>query len=223
MTRKIPAILIYRHPDGTEEHIQLDHDVTTLGRSDTCAVHIPLATVSRLHARIEQQHGRYVVFDIGSANGTFVNGKQIDQGYMLSTGDELWIGTREAVLSFTDPEQTLIAPGSGTAPTLAIDIEAHSVEVYGALVELSRLEYSLLLHLANNSGTVCSREGCFLAVWGKPYDHATCGDALNACVAKLRRNLRAATQAVGQEAPQITTIHGVGFRLDTDVIFVQHT
>jgi DNA-binding response OmpR family regulator len=219
MASKKHAILIFYSPGGIEDQIQLKHDITTLGRSDTCAVHLPLATVSRLHARIERQHGRYMLFDIGSANGTFVNGKQIGQGYLLNTGDEIWVGSREARLSFFDPEQTEMALGTSVAPTLAIDSQARNVRAYGASVELSRLEYSLLMHLANNSGTVCTREGCFLAVWDRPYDHMTCGDALNACVAKLRRNLRAAAQSVGQEAPPIKTIQGVGFRLDTDVTF----
>ena len=86
-------------------------------------------------------------------------------------------------------------------------------------VQLSPLEYGLLLHLAHNPGTVCTREGSFLAVWGQPYDHATCEDALNACIAKLRRNLRAAAESAGQEPPQITTVQRVGFRLDSDVAF----
>ncbi|MEP7188813.1 MAG: hypothetical protein ABI901_06470, partial [Roseiflexaceae bacterium] len=61
-----------------------------------------------------------------------------------------------------------------------------------------------------------------LAVWGQPYDHATCEDALNACIAKLRRNLRAAADSAGQEPPQITTVQRVGFRLDSDVAFAPH-
>jgi len=86
-------------------------------------------------------------------------------------------------------------------------------------VQLSPLEYGMLLHLAHNPGTVCTREGTFLAVWGQPYDHATCEDALNACIAKLRRNLRSAADTAGQEHPPITTVQRVGFRLDCAVAF----
>lgn len=219
MTRAKPGMLTHRRADGAEERIELSQELTTIGRSDSCAVTVPRATVSRLHARIELQHDRYLLFDAGSANGTFVNGRRIQHGQQLSTGDEIWLGSRDAALSFIDPEETLAVSLDRIAPALFIDEGARTVQVYGALVQLSPLEYGLLLHLANNPGTVCTRESCFLAVWGQPYDHDTCEDALNACIAKLRRNLRAAAQPGDHAPPAITTIQRVGFRLDTDVSF----
>jgi DNA-binding winged helix-turn-helix (wHTH) protein len=219
MARATPGILTYRRSDGSEVRVQLSQDVTTLGRSDSCAVAIAFPTVSRLHARIEMQHDRYVLFDAGSANGTFVNGKRLDQGHQLSTGDEIWLGSKDMPISFADPEETLVMHAQvGPAP-LFIDENARTVQVYGVSVQLSPLEYGLLLHLAHNPGTVCTRDGCFLAVWGHSYDHATCEDALNACIAKLRRNLRTSAQSVGEEAPPITTVQRIGFRLDADVVF----
>jgi DNA-binding response OmpR family regulator len=219
MGRASPGLLTYRGTEGTQELFRIHHDVTTLGRSDSCTLVIPLAVVSRLHARIEVQHDRYVLFDAGSANGTFVNGTRIEQGCHLATGDEIWLGSNDAVLKFTDPEETLVMPSSVIVPPLFINEDAHTVQVYDVPAELSPLEFNLLLHLANNPGTVCTREGCFLTVWGQPYDHATCEDALNACIAKLRRNLRTAAQATGHEPPAITTVQRVGFRLDADVAF----
>jgi DNA-binding response OmpR family regulator len=219
MARATPGLLTYRPADGEEQRVQLRQDVTTLGRSDSCAVVIPLAIVSRLHARIELQHDRYLLFDAGSANGTFVNGVRIEQGYQLSTDDEVWLGSSDAVLHFTDPEQTQIMELNIAPPPISIDEDAHGVKVYGMPVQLSPLEYGLLLHFAHNPGTVCTREGCFLAVWGQPYDHATCEDALNACIAKLRRNVRAAAETAGREPPSITTVQRVGFRLDAEVAF----
>jgi DNA-binding winged helix-turn-helix (wHTH) protein len=160
-----------------------------------------------------------LLFDAGSANGTFVNTKRIEQGVQLSTGDEIWLGSSDVTLHFSDPEETLVMQPSVLPPPIFIDEDARTVKVHGASVQLSPLEYSLLLHLAHNPGTVCTREGSFLAVWGQPYDHTTCEDALNACIAKLRRNLRVAAESAGQEPPPITTVQRVGFRLDTDVAF----
>jgi len=215
----MPGVLTQRRADGAEERIQLRQAVTTIGRSDGCTVVIPLPNVSRLHARIELQHDRYVLFDAGSANGTFVNGKRIEQDYKLNTGDEIWLGSGEVALRFTDPEETLIGqPSLGAAP-LFIDEDARAVKVYGVPVQLSPLEYGLLAYLAHTPGVVCTRADCFLAVWGQPYDQATCEDALNACITKLRRNIRTAAESADQQAPAITTIQRVGFRLDTDVVF----
>jgi DNA-binding winged helix-turn-helix (wHTH) protein len=219
MARATPGLLTYRRADGTEERIKLREDLTTLGRSESCAVVIALPVISRLHARIELQHDRYLLFDAGSANGTFVNGVRIEQGTQLSTGDQIWLGSSDVVLAFADPEETLVMQPNILPPALFIDEDARTVKAYALPVQLSPLEYGLLLHLAHNPGTVCTREGSFLAVWGQPYDHATCEDALNACIAKLRRNLRAAAESAGQEPPQITTVQRVGFRLDSDVAF----
>jgi DNA-binding winged helix-turn-helix (wHTH) protein len=221
MARATPGLLIYRRSDGADERFLMRQDVTTLGRSDSCAVVIAHPIVSRLHARIELQHDRYLLFDAGSANGTFVNGVRIEQGHQLSTGDTIWLGSEEATLNFSDPEETLVMQASIKPPALYIDEDARTVKVHNIAVQLSPLEYSLLLHLANNPGTVCTREGCFLAVWKQPYDQATCEDALNACIAKLRRNLRAAAEQAGQESPLITTVQRVGFRLDADVTFAR--
>jgi DNA-binding winged helix-turn-helix (wHTH) protein len=223
MARGTPGLLIYRRAEGAEERIFLRQDVTTIGRSDSCAVVIALPLVSRLHARIEMQHDRYLLFDAGSANGTFVNGERIEQSHQLSTGDTIWLGSAEVTLNFTDPEETLVMQASIRPPALFIDEDARTVKVYDVAVQLSPLEYGLLLHLANNPGTVCTREGCFLAVWKHPYEQATCEDALNACIAKLRRNLRSAAEQAGQEAPQITTVQRVGFRLDADVAFARRS
>lgn len=219
MARATPGLLIRRLADGAEERIELRQDVTTFGRSDSCSVVIPLPTVSRVHARITLQQDRYVLSDAGSANGTFVNGERIQQSHRLSSGDEIWLGTSEVTLAFTDLEETLVMqPGDGPAP-LFIDEDARTVKAYGVPVQLSPLEYGLLSHLAGNRGTVCTRDSCCLAVWGHPYDRATCEDALNACISKLRRHLRVAAISVGQEPPPITTVQRVGFRLDADVAF----
>lgn len=219
MARSRPGILTYRDSDGREEQILLRQDVTTLGRSDTCAVVIPLPTVSRLHARVEVQHDRYMLFDADSANGTFINGQRIEHSHQLTTGDVIWLGSDMTALHFFDPEETLQVSQVAAPPALYIDEGARTSAVYGIPALLSPLEYNLLLYLANNPGTVCTREGCFLHVWHHPYDHATCEDALNACIAKLRRNLRASAEQAGQAPPQITTIPRIGFRLDTPVVF----
>jgi DNA-binding winged helix-turn-helix (wHTH) protein len=204
---------------GTHERIYLEHDVTTLGRSTTCAVVVDAQIVSRLHARIEVQHDRYMLFDAGSANGTFVNGQRIDHGHQLRQDDTIWLGSAEAELLFDDPEATLVLALNTAPAALAIHEQGRTVQVYGVAVPLSPLEYGLLLHLANHPGTVCTRESCFVSVWQQAYDPATCEDALNACLARLRRNLYAAAQQTGHDPPPITTVPRIGFRLDSDVTF----
>lgn len=217
MARVRPGLLIYQRSDTIEEYIPLDRDLATIGRSEACDIVVPHSIVSRLHARIALEHDRYVLSDAGSANGTYINGERIEQGQQLSTDDEIWLGSSDVVLSFSDPDETLNVALHHGPPALFVDEGARVVQVHGVPVQLTTLEYELLRYLAEHPRIVCTREECFLAVWGQPYDHTTCEDALNACVARLRRNLRAAAESVGQPPPQLTTIKRVGLRLDSEV------
>jgi pSer/pThr/pTyr-binding forkhead associated (FHA) protein len=210
-------VLALRLAQGDQPYV-LTEPSTTLGRSSECIVVIPLPTVSRVHAVIEAQHDRYLIRDLESANGTFVNGARIEAPRQLTSGDEIWIGTRQATLSFFDPEETLLVPGAAAMPLL-IDERARVVYVYGVQVQLSPLEHRLLHRLAAEPGAVVTREALFRDVWGQPYDPVTCEDALNAAVAKLRRNLRASAAEVGAAPPVLTTVPRTGFRLDTRAAF----
>jgi pSer/pThr/pTyr-binding forkhead associated (FHA) protein len=166
MARARPGTLLYRQDNQNEAYLSLDQDVMTIGRSASCDIVIPQSIVSRLHARIELQHDRYVLSDAGSANGTFVNGVRIEQGYQLSTSDEIWLGSPEAKLSFSDPDETLGVVLSAGAPPLSIDEEARIVHVYGLPIQLTTLEYELLDYLACQSRKVCTREECFFWLSG---------------------------------------------------------
>jgi DNA-binding winged helix-turn-helix (wHTH) protein len=212
-------MLAYRRLSGTEEYIQLQ-PITTFGRSETCDVVIPSPTVSRVHAQIELQHNRYILSDAGSSNGTYINGRRLEEPTQLSTNDEIWLGSSAVSLLFTDPEETVDVALDSGPPPLVIETDARIARVYGAPVPLTTLEYDLLLFLAQNPRKVCTREMCFAAVWRQPYDHATCEDALNACMARLRRNLRATAASIGREPPQLTTIKRIGFRLDDDAVII---
>ena len=69
----------------------LDQDVTTAGRHPDSDIFLDDVTVSRKHATFSRQDGRFVVRDVGSLNGTYVNRERIDET-VLTTGDEVQIG-----------------------------------------------------------------------------------------------------------------------------------
>lgn len=69
-----------------------DRIATTIGRGDHCDMVIANQHVSRAHAEVMADGATVVVRDLGSSNGTFVNGRRIQQhqlrhGDMLSVGD----------------------------------------------------------------------------------------------------------------------------------------
>jgi hypothetical protein len=64
---------------------------TLIGRSPECDVFLDDVTVSRRHAEIVQEGGSYVIRDLGSLNGTFVNRHRIESS-TLADDDEVQIG-----------------------------------------------------------------------------------------------------------------------------------
>ncbi len=72
---------------------------TTIGRSPDCHITIEDPLVSREHARLILADGEASVADLGSRNGTLVNGERITGLRALRDGDRIRIGTQEFVLS----------------------------------------------------------------------------------------------------------------------------
>ena len=88
-----------------------------LGRDAGCDFTLASDSVSRRHARLELGDGRLTVTDLGSTNGTFVNGKRVQES-VLGVGDEV----RFDVESFRvegpdDPDQTTVRPAAGDDAT----------------------------------------------------------------------------------------------------------
>lgn len=96
----------------------LDGDQLTIGRDSSNAVAINDAEVSRKHSRLTFQGGRYVIEDLGSTNGTFVNGQRLTGPYVLKSGDVVSLG-EQIVLMFdvmsADPGATIASPRKAVA------------------------------------------------------------------------------------------------------------
>lgn len=67
-------------------------EACVLGRALDCQVHIQDLTVSRRHARVSRSNGRFVVEDLGSGNGTFVNEVPVSR-HILNPGDIIGVST----------------------------------------------------------------------------------------------------------------------------------
>ena len=66
----------------------------TVGRAAGCQIALPDDTyVSTLHARVFQRDGQAFVEDLGSTNGTYVNGDRVTSAVPLRRGDRLQVGS----------------------------------------------------------------------------------------------------------------------------------
>ncbi len=66
-------------PKGTRKIFPLVANQTTLGRQDDCDLKIPLSEISRRHCQIIVEEKSVRIKDLGSANGTFVDGQKVDE------------------------------------------------------------------------------------------------------------------------------------------------
>jgi pSer/pThr/pTyr-binding forkhead associated (FHA) protein len=74
----------------------LDADVVRAGRHPESDIFLDDITVSRRHAEIVREGGHYLVRDVGSLNGTYLNRERVESA-PLADGDELQIGTFKLV------------------------------------------------------------------------------------------------------------------------------
>jgi pSer/pThr/pTyr-binding forkhead associated (FHA) protein len=80
----------------------LDRDVVTVGRHPDSDIFLDDITVSRRHAEFRREAQRFWIHDVGSLNGTYVNGSRADD-QLLVTGDEVQVGKFKLVAFLAEP------------------------------------------------------------------------------------------------------------------------
>lgn len=110
----VPAFLEVWRPGGAKL-VVLDAPRVTVGRASTNDVVVEDSSTSRLHAVLENYAGAWSVRDLGSSNGTFVNGERIVGESSLQPGDEVRLGNSRLVFR-TDRPSDLRATTSAEPP-----------------------------------------------------------------------------------------------------------
>ncbi len=87
------ASLVHVRSDGRQREIPLNHPVTLVGRRTDCQLRIPISSVSRRHCELRMADGGLYLRDLGSSNGTFVNGHRLQGEAELTPGDLVSIGS----------------------------------------------------------------------------------------------------------------------------------
>lgn len=105
-----------------------------IGREAGCDIVINDTEASRRHARLVSQHGGYVIEDLGSTNGTFVNGQRLMGPHMLRPGELISIGENVS-LAYEAPQfdQAVTMPsGAGGQYTPATVVAPQPADPYQA-------------------------------------------------------------------------------------------
>lgn len=97
--------------------LKLADGVTSIGRHDDCLIRIKSAQVSRRHCEVFEASDKLTIRDLGSSNGTFVNGKKVSGQQVLKPGDELTVGA--VTLRVAKIGQSVAPPSPASKPKAA--------------------------------------------------------------------------------------------------------
>ena len=216
MAQTETAMLILQGGSGeASRRWPLGRDRVVIGRDIDCDVVLPDRLVSRHHAQVlwVAERDGYLVEDLRSKNGTFVNGQELAGPYWLEDGDEIQIALRFK-LAFVDAGET--APLTFDVPALAerlrLEEDTRQVFVREQVLDppLSPAQFRLLALLKNAQGGVVSREEVIRQVWPEAVEEGVSEQAIDALVRRLRERLA----ELDPEHQYIVTVRGHGFRFD---------
>jgi pSer/pThr/pTyr-binding forkhead associated (FHA) protein len=124
-----------------EREYTLYAEATLVGRHGECALRIPSAEVSRRHCKLRVGDGILVVEDLGSLNGTFLNGERIHAPAAVRPGDRLEIGPASFLVQYELSEEAArrfapAAPDLSAEATHDLSLETIDADQAKALREM---------------------------------------------------------------------------------------
>jgi len=192
----------YLTDPSQQEHRFLSPTIQ-IGRAVDNDIVITSKRVSREHARIRQEGRKWLLEDLGSANGTFLNGERVLTPIELRDGDRIALG--EIILIYHDPDTTI---REDPFPELEVDAAAGVVRLNRKVITLSPKEFTLLVYLSQHTGEVCSKDEISQVVWpeypDQVYDYQ---------IENLVRRLRTKIENDPNNPQLLLTIRGLGYKL----------
>ena len=183
-----------------------------VGRETTCEIMIPDRMVSRFHARISPSHEGMQLEDLGSKNGTHVNGNPVDGHVFLQDGDTVQIALAQQFLYLTSDATVPLTEGEAHPGRLRLEMRSRQVWVDDRLIDppLSALQFHVLRILFENLGQVVDRQKLVTDAWGEEEAVGVADQALDA----LLRRLRDRIATIDPAHAYIVTVRGHGIRLE---------
>jgi sigma-B regulation protein RsbU (phosphoserine phosphatase) len=114
-------LVVYPPGEGPIRHT-LEESLVTLGRGAACSIHVRDRFLSRLHIEFLSKGGSWFVRDMGSANGTWLNGRRVEGAERLHVGDTLSLGETEIMVGGKRTDQVFALDDRRLTPGLSIPI-----------------------------------------------------------------------------------------------------
>ncbi len=207
-TGSLPAALVGQGTPAGIRYLLTDR-VTLIGRAEDCAIRVTDPLASRHHAEIRREPWRYVLIDLGSRNGTHVNGELLTAPHQLQHGDLILVATTP--FRFEDPNATVAVPRDALRHAhlpVWVNTAAGEAYAFGRRIELAPKEFTLLALLYERGGAICEKDEIARAVWPE-YDGIVSDYNIETLVSRLRHRLEQA----GVPAETVVTVKKRGYRL----------
>jgi pSer/pThr/pTyr-binding forkhead associated (FHA) protein len=118
------VVLIMFRADGERRSFSVTRDITVIGRREDCDLRIPLLDVSRKHCRFIKENSTLRVEDLGSSNGTYLNGQRVQES-QVAPGDTVQLGPVVFIVQIdgvpADDQLQPAAAEAGTAGSSSVD------------------------------------------------------------------------------------------------------
>jgi pSer/pThr/pTyr-binding forkhead associated (FHA) protein len=177
------------------------------GEANDVATNEPLA--SRRHAEVRWDGARFYLEDLGSKNGTILNGARLCEVRELRHGDVITLPGLRAVFCSSEETITEVRTAGGDG-RIRVDVRTAEVWVDGEPVAVSAKEFLALRALVEAKGALVDKDALSHAAWPE-YANGVSSYNIEQLISRLRRKL--------QEDPahpqNLLTVRGLGYRLRT--------
>ena len=123
----------------------LDGAAVSIGRASDCSIPIKDRYLSRKHAEIIAVGTSWVLKDLGSANGTYLNGSRVEHDETLKPGDRIRLGDTEIVFEAPERNTDRFIAVAETKASATIAIPVHEITDRPEAVDIARLQTLTLL------------------------------------------------------------------------------
>ena len=178
--------------------IPINDSSVIAGNSDAVDIKLENRFVSRRHFQVRHDSDVFYISDLGSTNGTYLNGSKLNpnEERILRDGDRVGLGVDEVLLVFSGPAGTvridtavIAKAGQADDDDLVVDSSSRDVWVRGGkLPSLPRKEFDIIECLFQNRGQAVSRDEIAAAGWPERPDDVPNSD-IDQYIRRLRRKI----------------------------------
>jgi len=181
MTSNDSSLLVILSGIQNMDPVALSNNVSICGNSSAANINLPNPYISRRHFQIKLDQDVFYISDLGSRNGTTINGKQLEphSESILRDGDIIGLSSEQVTIRFEEQRKTLVLnnqeytsgnlstyPNQNPEDLLIVESHSRKVIVYGQeITGLTKKEFDILECLFTNKGTAVSRDTVAHSGW----------------------------------------------------------